>query len=577
MRAAGSSAGLHEIPTTAKRVSLFGPDGRDKQKPGTAMCVGCGSQIHDQFILRVSPDLEWHASCLKCAECSQYLDETCTCFVRDGKTYCKRDYVSRQLLPGDEFSLREHELLCRADHGLLLERPAAGSPRSPGPLPGARGLHLSDPGSGRQPSLRPHVHKQTEKTTRVRTVLNEKQLHTLRTCYAANPRPDALMKEQLVEMTGLSPRVIRVWFQNKRCKDKKKSILMKQLQQQQHNDKTPHPRGPASPIRHESAVQGSAVEVQTYQPPWKALSEFALQSDLDQPAFQQLGSAVEVQTYQPPWKALSEFALQSDLDQPAFQQLVSFSESGSLGNSSGSDVTSLSSQLPDTPNSMVPSPVETAGRAPRLEGPGGSPAVGRRVQEAEVWTWAQRGAGRVRGRRAPDCGSGPGRERRCRHPVGARGDGVQGSGDLAAPGGDSAPGLGSVLHAGLRRLCPPCSVAPSPRQEGPSAGLSPPATAVRSGPRTSAEPRCRPRPRPREGNEVPRSPGRSSPGPILSSQSGEVAAPGAQKPHPRRRSRTHAGPAERAGSGAPRRPGWVGPGCPPQPLPSARGATPPFN
>lgn len=69
-------------------------------------------------------------------------------------------------------------------------------------------------------------------------MLNEKQLHTLRTCYAANPRPDALMKEQLVEMTGLSPRVIRVWFQNKRCKDKKRSIMMKQLQQQQPNDKT---------------------------------------------------------------------------------------------------------------------------------------------------------------------------------------------------------------------------------------------------------------------------------------------------------------------------------------------------
>lgn len=73
---------------------------------------------------------------------------------------------------------------------------------------------------------RPH------KPTRVRTVLNEKQLHTLRSCYAANPRPDALMKEQLVEMTGLSPRVIRVWFQNKRCKDKKRVNLMKQMQQE---------------------------------------------------------------------------------------------------------------------------------------------------------------------------------------------------------------------------------------------------------------------------------------------------------------------------------------------------------
>ncbi|KAL4005801.1 hypothetical protein ACER0C_005514 [Sarotherodon galilaeus] len=345
-----------------------------KKKSGIAMCVGCGSQIHDQYILRVSPDLEWHAACLKCAECNQHLDETCTCFVRDGKTYCKRDYArlfgikcakcnmgfcssdlvmrardnvyhmecfrcsvcSRHLLPGDEFSLRDDELLCRADHGLMMERASAGSPLSPGNIHN-RPLHISDPVSVRHPPHhRNHVHKPSEKTTRVRTVLNEKQLHTLRTCYNANPRPDALMKEQLVEMTGLSPRVIRVWFQNKRCKDKKKSILMKQLQQQQHNDKTVSkqnlqgltgtPLVAGSPIRHDNTVQGNPVEVQSYQPPWKTLSDFALQTDLDQ---------------------------------PAFQQLVSFSEAGSLGNSSGSDVTSLSSQLPDTPNSMVPSPVDT--------------------------------------------------------------------------------------------------------------------------------------------------------------------------------------------------------------------------
>nr|CAD7260643.1 unnamed protein product [Timema shepardi] len=80
------------------------------------------------------------------------------------------------------------------------------------------------------------------KPTRVRTVLNEKQLHTLRTCYNANPRPDALMKEQLVEMTQLSPRVIRVWFQNKRCKDKKKAILMKQQMQQEKVRPHLHPR-----------------------------------------------------------------------------------------------------------------------------------------------------------------------------------------------------------------------------------------------------------------------------------------------------------------------------------------------
>lgn len=77
----------------------------------------------------------------------------------------------------------------------------------------------------------------SEKGPRVRTVLSEQQLQTLRTVYASNPRPDALLKEHLVELTGLSPRVIRVWFQNKRCKDKKKAIqaeaVARQQQQQQ--------------------------------------------------------------------------------------------------------------------------------------------------------------------------------------------------------------------------------------------------------------------------------------------------------------------------------------------------------
>lgn len=55
--------------------------------------------------------------------------------------------------------------------------------------------------------------------------------NNFRNFYKANPRPDALMKEQIVEMSGLSPRVIRVWFQNKRCKDKKNQIKM-ELQQE---------------------------------------------------------------------------------------------------------------------------------------------------------------------------------------------------------------------------------------------------------------------------------------------------------------------------------------------------------
>ncbi|KAJ6625681.1 Insulin gene enhancer protein ISL-1, partial [Pseudolycoriella hygida] len=73
--------------------ALMGRSLPTREKQRFSLCAGCGTQNHDQYILRVAPDLEWHAACLKCQECRQFLDEKCTCFVRDGKTYCKRDYV----------------------------------------------------------------------------------------------------------------------------------------------------------------------------------------------------------------------------------------------------------------------------------------------------------------------------------------------------------------------------------------------------------------------------------------------------------------------------------------------------
>ena len=88
-----------------------------------------------------------------------------------------------------------------------------------------RGGHI-----GKESGHSARSNKNKVKTTRQRTVLNEKQLTVLHTFYENNCRPDAIMKEQLTTMTGLPQRVIRVWFQNKRCKDKK--IAMKQQQEQ---------------------------------------------------------------------------------------------------------------------------------------------------------------------------------------------------------------------------------------------------------------------------------------------------------------------------------------------------------
>ena len=54
-----------------------------------------------------------------------------------------------------------------------------------------------------------------------RTTIKAKQLEVLKNVFMATPKPTRLMREQLAKETGLPMRVIQVWFQNKRSKEKR--------------------------------------------------------------------------------------------------------------------------------------------------------------------------------------------------------------------------------------------------------------------------------------------------------------------------------------------------------------------
>ena len=56
---------------------------------------------------------------------------------------------------------------------------------------------------------------------RPRTTITAKQLDVLRTAYNVSPKPSRHVREQLSQETGLDMRVIQVWFQNRRAKDKR--------------------------------------------------------------------------------------------------------------------------------------------------------------------------------------------------------------------------------------------------------------------------------------------------------------------------------------------------------------------
>ncbi|GFG35980.1 hypothetical protein Cfor_03563, partial [Coptotermes formosanus] len=189
-------------------------------------CGGCQELILDRFILKVL-DRTWHAKCLKCSECSGQLSDKC--FARNGQVFCKEDFFkrygtkcagceqgipptqvvrraqdnvyhlqcfacvmcSRQLNTGDEFYLMEdRKLVCKPDY-------EAAKTKDGGCL------------EGDQPNKRP------------RTTITAKQLETLKLAYNNSPKPARHVREQLSQDTGLDMRVVQVWFQNRRAKEKR--------------------------------------------------------------------------------------------------------------------------------------------------------------------------------------------------------------------------------------------------------------------------------------------------------------------------------------------------------------------
>uniref|UniRef100_A0A674ITS5 LIM zinc-binding domain-containing protein n=1 Tax=Terrapene triunguis TaxID=2587831 RepID=A0A674ITS5_9SAUR len=138
-------------PLPLERPFWFAQAPRSSKKSPKSVCEGCQRVISDRFLLRLNDSL-WHEQCVQCASCKEPLETTC--FYRDKKLYCKLDYeklfavkcggcfegiapsefvmraqksvyhlscfcccvCERRLQKGDEFVLKEGQLLCKSDY-----------------------------------------------------------------------------------------------------------------------------------------------------------------------------------------------------------------------------------------------------------------------------------------------------------------------------------------------------------------------------------------------------------------------------------------------------------------------------
>ncbi|XP_054468778.1 LIM/homeobox protein LMX-1.2-like [Anoplopoma fimbria] len=234
-----------------------------------AVCEGCTRVISDRFLMRVN-GASWHEDCLQCAACQRPL--TATCYVRDTRLYCRTDYqqlfatkcsgcleriaptelvmralesvyhlgcfcccvCDRQLCKGDEFVLKEGQLLCKTDYERERDLLRTVSPdhsdsdKSEDEDLDVKSEKCPAAGKGSMDSKDPRRPK------RPRTILNTQQRRAFKASFEVSSKPCRKVRETLAAETGLTVRVVQVWFQNQRAK-MKKLARRQQQQQEQHN------------------------------------------------------------------------------------------------------------------------------------------------------------------------------------------------------------------------------------------------------------------------------------------------------------------------------------------------------
>ncbi|XP_032923113.1 LIM/homeobox protein Lhx9 isoform X6 [Catharus ustulatus] len=189
-------------------------------------CARCHLGISASEMVMRARESVYHLSCFTCTTCNKTLTTGDHFGMKDNLVYCRAHFES--LLQGEYPPQLSYTELAAKSGGLALPyfngtgTVQKGRPRkrkSP-----ALGVDIVSYNSGCNENEADHLDRDqqpyppSQKTKRMRTSFKHHQLRTMKSYFAINHNPDAKDLKQLAQKTGLTKRVLQVWFQNARAK-----------------------------------------------------------------------------------------------------------------------------------------------------------------------------------------------------------------------------------------------------------------------------------------------------------------------------------------------------------------------
>ena len=204
-------------------------------------CASCHLVFTQEDNVRTIGECQFHIQCFSCSKCQLSLDKGMKVGIDHlGNLLCEEDYLkhSDELMSSitkDQTKLEENDV----DSGFESEISLDNIKNLSGEVDKSfddESKFLQSPDNEDNEDIDRDGDEDEKKEGKdgrrrgPRTTIKAKQLEVLKTCFDQNPKPTRLMREQLAKETGLPMRVIQVWFQNKRSKQKR----IHQLQYMNH-------------------------------------------------------------------------------------------------------------------------------------------------------------------------------------------------------------------------------------------------------------------------------------------------------------------------------------------------------
>ncbi|EHB05030.1 LIM/homeobox protein Lhx2 [Heterocephalus glaber] len=232
-------------------------------------CARCHLGISASEMVMRARDLVYHLNCFTCTTCNKMLTTGDHFGMKDSLVYCRLHFEA--LLQG-EYPAHFNHALCRRGGRGSARALARGRIWQPTML--ARSLAfsgsfllvpracwaLSCNENDAEHLDRDQPYPSSQKTKRMRTSFKHHQLRTMKSYFAINHNPDAKDLKQLAQKTGLTKRVLQVWFQNARAKFRRNLLRQENTGVDKATDaalQTGTPSGPASELSNASLSPSS--------------------------------------------------------------------------------------------------------------------------------------------------------------------------------------------------------------------------------------------------------------------------------------------------------------------------------